>query len=81
MEFSIDDQMNYSDIVMDDLYSILTNNPQPFPKNYTKKMKLEFIDEVIDYFTRQQMYEKCAALQKIREGILNENIGSIKKIK
>ena len=38
-----------------------------FPAHWTQSDKHRFIDEAIEYFEQQEMYEQCAKLYEIKK--------------
>lgn len=75
--FNMDDDPNetidYTKIVIEDMYTILTTQKNPWPSRYTKLKKLEFLDKMLTYLKSQQMYEMCSGIQKMKENIINES--------
>lgn len=68
-------ELDYTDMVIMDMYTILTTHKNPWPTNFTKLKKLEFMDKIIEYLKDNQKYEECGVLTKMRERIANEPIG------
>ena len=74
-----DNKSTYTKMVMDDLYTVLILHPNPWPSDYTKKMKVEFLDKLIEYYTGCEEYERCKDLQKLKMEIINEPLDKIKR--
>jgi hypothetical protein len=72
---------NYTDLVAHDTYKVLTTLKNPWPKGFSRTKKIKFIDMLLEYLEGQQDYEKCEKLNKLREGILNEDLFDRKKDK
>lgn len=75
------DPSDYADIVIKDMHEILTSHRNPWPAQYTRLKKLEFLDKMLDYLMEREMFEMCAGVQKMKEGILNEPRSISKRIK
>lgn len=71
--------VDYTDLVIMDMYEILTTHKQPWPKNFTRLKKLEFLDKIMDYLTQTQRYEQCKVLTELKERIMNEPISKSKE--
>jgi hypothetical protein len=63
---------DYTDIIMDDVYDLLISYKNPWPKNYTKVQKLEFLDKLISYFEENEYYEKCDKIKYIKQRIKDD---------
>lgn len=71
--------MDYTKIVVDDVYTLLTSIKNPWPKNFSKIQKLKILDTFIEYYENNDEFEKCSMLKKIHEGIQEEPILKIKR--
>lgn len=69
--------VDYTDLVIADMCDILMSHKNPWPKNFTKLKKLEFLDKIILYLTETQQYELCANIVAMKERILDESIGKL----
>lgn len=67
-----EEEIDYTGLVIKDMYTILTTQPDPWPKTYTKIRKLEFIDKMIRYLTDNEEYEMCDGMKKMKDKILTE---------
>jgi len=63
---------DYTEIIMDDVYELLINYKNPWPRNYTKVQKLEFLDKLISYFEDNQYYEKCDKIKHIKQRVKDD---------
>lgn len=52
---------NYEHLAMDEVYDILLYNP-----DVHSIMKLNIVDNLIEYYTEIEEYEKCRNLQELR---------------
>jgi hypothetical protein len=68
------DAVDYTGLVVKDMYEILTTQRNPWPGQYTKLKKLEFLDKMLVYLRDKQMYEMCDGIHKMKEEIKNERI-------
>ena len=66
--------VDYTGLVMQDMYEILTTQRNPWPAKYTKLKKLEFLDKMLDYLKEEQKYEMCEGIQKMKDRIKNESV-------
>ena len=65
---------NYLDLTVEEIYSILviSDTPQvPWPKNFTAKKKIKFLESIRNYFVNKEEYEKCARLQELIDELEN----------
>tara|TARA_R110000822_G_scaffold25937_1_gene78442 strand:+ start:296 stop:583 length:288 start_codon:yes stop_codon:yes gene_type:complete len=76
-----DGNVDYTSLVITDMYDIITTRPNPWSSKYTKLKKLEFLDKMLVYLKENQLYEMCAGIQKVKEDIINERIIKSKKNK
>lgn len=72
------ENIDYTDMVIADMYEILTIHKNPWPSNFTKRKKLEFLDKIIAYLTDTEQFEKCKVLIRMKEKIANESISKNK---
>lgn len=71
--------VDYTEMVIHDMYAVLTTQDNPWPGTYTKAKKLEFIDRMLEYLQLNEDFEKCTDLQKMKKEIINETVNKIKK--
>jgi hypothetical protein len=69
----------YFDITMDEVYDLLTHTKNPWPTSFSKVRKLQLLDNIIDYYTEQEAFEKCAILNTIRMKIMTQTISTRKR--
>jgi len=74
-------EVDYTDLVITDMYVILTTHKNPWPSNFTKLKKMEFLDKMIAYLEDSQRYEECAKLMIMKEKVANEFIGKGKVVR
>ena len=67
-------EIDYTGLVMDDMYEILTTHKNPWPARYTRLKKLEFLDKMLSYLKERELYEKCNGIDKMKEKIKNERV-------
>lgn len=73
--------IDYTDVVIQDMCEILITHKNPWPSDFTKRKKLEFLDKIIAYLTDTQQYERCGILTDMKERIVNEPINKSKATK
>ncbi len=73
--------MDYTKLVMEDMYGILISQRNPWPVKYTKLKKLEFLDKMLKYLKSNQLYEMCAGVELMRKKVINESVSKNKKSK
>ena len=61
---------NYLDLTIEEVYDVITNI-NVWPSDFTKEMKTNFINKMIEHFEQREEYEKCAILQRIIDGLEN----------
>jgi hypothetical protein len=64
----------YFDITMDEVYDLLTHHKNPWPANFSKVRKLQLLDNIIEYYQEQELFERCVILTKLREAVLSQSI-------
>jgi hypothetical protein len=57
-------QKNYLRDAFDDCYDLLTRNKYTWPDNFNSHMKEKLIDGFIEYYQKNEDYEKCAELSR-----------------
>lgn len=65
---------NYEHLAMDEVYDILLYNP-----DVHSIMKLNIVDNLIEYYTEIEEYEKCRNLQELRLVMEKEDESNNKK--
>lgn len=65
-----EDHLKYLYDIMEDGYNIIKNDR--WPENFDKKMKLNFLDVMHEYFKTREHYEKCDRLLKLKNKIKKE---------
>lgn len=63
---------DYTDLVIRDMYEVLTTSRNPWPSNYTSEKKIAFLDKMLKHLKGFEMFELCAGIQKIKGDIKNE---------
>jgi len=61
---------NYLDLTVEEVYDVITNI-NVWPKDFTKEMKISFINRMIKHFEEREEYEKCAKLHAMVQGLEN----------
>ena len=65
---------NYLDLTVEEVYDVITNI-NVWPSGFTNKMKIKFINGMINHFEEREEYEKCAKLYRIVQGLENSQSG------
>jgi hypothetical protein len=65
---------NYEHLALDEVYDILLYNP-----DVHSEMKLNIVDNLIEYYTEIEEYEKCRNLQELRLVMEKEDESNNKK--
>ena len=63
---------NYLDLTLIETYKVLVSDTDPWPKTFQPKKKIKLIDQMIDFFTEREEYERCAKLVKVKEQIIQD---------
>jgi hypothetical protein len=66
--------INYEQSAIDEVYDIILYNP-----NVHSEMKLNIVDNLLEYYTNIEEYEKCKNLQELRLVMERENESNNKK--
>ena len=67
--------MNYEKKAMEVAYQILTKPGFEWDDEFSTKMRAEFTELLLEYFTKIEHYEKCAKIVMIQKmENMNENI-------
>ena len=74
-----EEEIDFTELIIHDMYDVLTMNDDPYPDTYTDEMKLEFIDKLLSYLLDKDEYEMCATLQGMKRDIKNEYVNTNKK--
>jgi hypothetical protein len=61
---------NYLDLTIEEVYDVITNI-NVWPSDFTKEMKTNFINKMIEHFEQREEYEKCAKLYAIIQRLEN----------
>ena len=61
---------NYLDLTVEEVYDVITQI-NVWPSSFTNKMKIKFINGMIDHFEEREEYEKCAKLHTIVQRLEN----------
>jgi hypothetical protein len=69
----------YFDVTMDEVYDLLTHHKNPWPASFSKARKLQLLDNIIEYYTEQEEFERCAVLTALRNRLLKQTITSRKR--
>jgi len=62
---------NYLDLTLIETYKVLISDANPWPNTFSVKKKIKMIDQLIEYFTEREEYEKCAELVKLKNQVTN----------
>jgi len=65
---------NYEHLAIDEVYGVLLYNP-----SVSSVIKLNLIQNLIEYYTETEEYEKCRNLQELRLVMEKENESNSKK--
>lgn len=65
---------DYSDIIIEDIFHLLKENKNPWPRRFSKKQKLEFLDNLIENYEEKQEFEKCSILKGIKTEVINQRL-------
>jgi len=63
---------NYLDLTLIETYKVLVSDTDPWPKTFEPKKKIKLIDQMIEYFTEREEYERCAKLVKVKEKVMKD---------
>jgi hypothetical protein len=66
--------INYEQSAIDEVYDIILYNP-----DVHSEMKLNIVDNLLEYYTNIEEYEKCKNLQELRLVMERENESNNKK--
>lgn len=61
---------NYLDLTLIETYKVIVSDIDPWPKQFQPKKKIKLIDQMIEYFTEREEYERCAKLVKVKEQVI-----------
>lgn len=64
------EQAQYTNMVFDDLYEVLTKDKNPWPRNYTRARKVKLLDEMEAHFKERDEFEKCKTIVEIRSLVM-----------
>ena len=67
MEVLVD---NYLDLTIEEVYDVISQ-VNVWPTSFDSKTKIKFLNSMIEYFIEKEEYEKCAKLQRIIDGLEN----------
>ena len=63
---------NYLDLTLIETYKVLVSDTNPWPKKFQAEKKIQLIDQMIDFFTEREEYERCAKLVKVKEQVMKD---------
>jgi len=63
---------NYLDQTLIETYKVLVSDTDPWPKTFEPKKKIKLIDQMIEYFTEREEYERCAKLVEVKEKVMKD---------
>ena len=63
---------NYLDLTLIETYKVLVSDTNPWPKKFQPEKKIQLIDQMIDFFTEREEYERCAKLVKVKEQVMKD---------
>lgn len=69
----------YFNVTMDEVYDLLTHHKNPWPSSFSKARKLQLLDNIIEYYTEHEEFERCAVLTALRNRLLKQTITSRKR--
>ena len=61
---------NYLDLTIEEVYDVISQ-VNVWPTSFDSKTKIKFLNSMIEYFIEKEEYEKCAKLQRIIDGLEN----------
>jgi len=61
---------NYIDLTLREVYEVLTSSTDPWPNKFQTQKKIKLIDQLIEHFTDEEEYERCAKLVKLKEQVI-----------
>jgi hypothetical protein len=70
-----------TDIALKDIVSLLESNKNPWPTNYTKVKKIQFLQNVKNYYEEAENFEVCTKIQGFIKEIENAPLGKSKTVK
>jgi len=66
---------NYLDLTLIEAFDVITSNKDPWPNSFKSQKKINFIQQLMDYFQEREEYERCAKLlklqKKLKDGLEN----------
>ena len=65
---------NYLDLTLIEAYDVLTSENDPWPNSFQSKKKIQFIQQLMDYFQEREEYERCAKLLKIQKEVTKHEL-------
>ncbi len=69
---------NYLDLTLREVYQIITSDSDPWPHAFETKKKIQFIQQLMDYFQEREEYERCAKLLKIQKEVTKHELDNRK---
>jgi len=63
---------NYLDLTLIETYKVLVSDTDPWPRTFEPKKKIKLIDQMIEYFTEREEYERCAKLVEVKEKVMKD---------
>ena len=61
---------NYLDLTIEEVYDVISK-VNAWPRSFDKVKKIKLMNSMIKYFEEREEYEKCAILQRLVEGLEN----------
>ena len=61
---------NYLNLTILEAYNVLTSDQDPWPNKFQTQKKIKLIDQLIEHFTDEEEYERCAKLVKLKEQVI-----------
>jgi len=68
-DMNSESEIDYTAIIIKDMYTILTTHKNYWPKNYTAKDKIKYLDKLLEHLAQNEMFEMCAGIKKIKKEI------------
>ena len=59
-------------VALIETYKVLVSDTDPWPRTFEPKKKIKLIDQMIEYFTEREEYERCAKLVKVKEQVIKD---------
>ena len=74
-------EVDYERLLLEDNYDLIIMRKNPWPVSWTRARKVKMLAMLIEYFQRQDEFEKCQILKDIQKDIMNASNNRSKKPK